>query len=89
MAIVVHLVERTENDGDNDVRNDIHAVLVAIDDAVDTTGALIQARAVTVCQANGQDLPTGYFDTNRLVSTTLDAADDVVVCARKVVENIA
>ncbi len=76
MAIVAHLVEKTKSDGQNDVRNGIRAVLVAIDDGVDTTSALIQARAVTVCVAAGLDIPTGYFDTNRNVVATWDAASD-------------
>lgn len=79
MAIVAHLVERTQGDGDNNVRNGIHSVIVAIDDTVDTTAALIQARAVTVCQAAGLDIPSGYFDANRSVAGTFDAADDVAI----------
>jgi len=79
MPIVAHLVEKTTAAGENDVRNRIKAVIVAIDDAVDTTGALIQARAVTVAVANGIDLPVGYFDTNRSVVGVWDAADDITV----------
>jgi hypothetical protein len=77
MAIVAHLVERTLSAGDNDVRDGIAAVIVAINDAVDTTGALIQARAVTVLNAQGKDLPVGYFDVNRSIVATFDAADDM------------
>lgn len=79
MAIVAHLVERSANDGDNDVRDGIRAVIIGIDDAVDTTSALILARAVTVCLAEGFDLPVGYFDTNRAVATVWDAAADITV----------
>ncbi len=79
MAIVAHLVERTPSAGDNNVRNDIAAVIVAINDAVDTTGAAIQARAVTVLRAAGFDLPTGYFNTNRAIAGTFDAAGDFAV----------
>ena len=90
MAIVAHLVERTESGGDNNLRNGIHAVIVAIDDAVDTTGALIQARAVTVCVAEGLDIPVGYFDANRSIVATFDAADDVAIWdSNKLVETIA
>lgn len=88
MAIVAHLVERAQSEGDNDIRNGITAVLLAINDAVDTTAALIQARAVTVCVANGIDLPVGYFDTNRL-ATVWDAADDISVFTEKPFELIA
>jgi len=90
MAIVAHFVEKTDSGGQNDVLNGVRSVVLAIDDAVDTTGALIQARAVTVLNTNGGDYPTGYFDTNRLVSTTWDAADDItVVAGDKVLEVIA
>lgn len=82
MAIAVHLVEKatTVGGGADNVRDRIQSVIIAIDDAVDTTGALIQARAVTVAVANGIDLPVGYFDTNRLIGIGTgpwDAADDV------------
>ncbi len=90
MPIVAHLVEKTESDGQNDVLDGVRSVLLAIDDAVDTTGALIQARAVTVMNANGFNLPTGYFDANRLVTGTWDAAGDItVVSGSKVLEVIA
>lgn len=90
MAIVAHLVERTACQGDNDIRNGISSVIVAIDDAVDTTDALVQARAVTVLVAAGFDIPTGYFDVNRSVAGTFDAAGDVcLVAGPKVHEAIA
>jgi len=78
MAVVAHLVERTIAAGDNGTRDGIVMVIVAIDDAVDTTGAAIQARAVTVLNALGHDLPAGYFDANRSVAGTFDAAGDLV-----------
>lgn len=89
MALVAHMVERLFDDGDNDLRDGIRAVLINIDDAVDTTGALIQARAVTVANTNGHNLPTGYFTSNRLVTGTWDAADDFSMFANKVDEVIA
>ena len=90
MAIVAHLVERTESGGDNNTRNGIHAVIVAIDDAVDTTAALIQARAVTECVAAGFDVPSGYFDANRGIAAVWDAADDVTIFkSSKLSETIA
>lgn len=90
MAIVAHLVERTQNDGDNDLRDGIAAVIVAIDDAVDTTAALIQARAVTVLTAQGYNLPPGYFDTNRGIAATFDAAGDMfLVGGAKLAEVVA
>jgi len=89
MAIVAHLVERTFSDGDNDLRDSIRATIVAIDDAVDTTAALIQARAVTVLNAAGFDLPVGYFNTNRSVVATFDAAGDNAVFEDKLSETVA
>ena len=90
MAIVAHLVERTFSEGDNGVRNGIHSVIVAVDDSVDTTNALVQARAVTVLNADGYDIPTGYFDTNRSVAGTFDAAGDRVLFAGpKLTETVA
>lgn len=64
MAIVAHLVERTVEPGDGS-RDGVEAIIVAIDDVVDTTDAAIQARAVTVLNSNGFDLPDGYFDSNK------------------------
>lgn len=90
MAIVAHLVEKTVGDGENDLRDNIQGTIVAIDDAVDTTDALIQARAVTVLNAAGFDLPDGYFDTNRSVAGTFDAAGDFAVFSGpKVAETVA
>lgn len=90
MAIVAHLVEKTKADGQNDVRDGIRAVIVAINDGVDTTNALIQARAVTVCQAAGLNIPSGYFDTNRSVEATFDAAsDNAIFKAEKLAETVA
>ena len=79
MPIVAHLVERTHAAHDDGSRDGIRAVIVAIDDAVDTTGALIQARAVTVANARGHDIPVGYFDANRNIAVVFDAADDVAI----------
>lgn len=89
MAIVAHLVERVFDDGDNDLRNGIRAIIVAIDDAVDTTGALIQARAVTVLNARNFDIPVGYFGTNRVVVSTFAAAGDLALFTSKIDEVVA
>lgn len=88
MAVVAHLVERPFSEGDNDLRDGIRAMIVAIDDAVDTTAALIQARGVTVAVAQGIDLPVGYFSANTLIST-FDAAGDHAVFTDKVTQTIA
>lgn len=84
MAIAVHLVERASFDKQNEIHDAVQAVLLAIDDAVDTTSALIKTRAETVMNANGYQLPVGYFDTERLVGIGTgpwDAADDFTFIA--------
>jgi hypothetical protein len=74
MAIVAHVVERLVDPGDFLV-DGIVGVVIAIDDAVDTTDALVQARARTVINAvlGAGKLPVGYFNANRLASTYDDA----------------
>ena len=89
MAIVVHLVERTASRGDNNLRDGIRMVLLAIEDTVDTTPALIQARAVTVLRARGADLPPGYFNANRLVTTTFNVAGEHAVWNGRKVHEVA
>ena len=79
MAIVAHLIERTQVVGDNDERDGVKAVILAIDDVVDTTDALVQARAVTVLNAAGFDFPTGYFNSNTAIAAVYNAAGDVTV----------
>jgi hypothetical protein len=84
MAIDIHLVARTESEGDNNKRDGIEAVLIAIDDSVDTTAALVRARAATVLSAAGYDLPSDYFDANTEIATgvtsqALDTAGDYML----------
>lgn len=43
--------------------NGLVAMVLVIDAAVDTTALLRKARAVTVANAHGHAVPTGYFDT--------------------------
>ena len=84
MAIVAHLVERTVDPGDF-VIGGIEAVVIAIDDTVETTAALIQAAAVdqvNVVMGAGK-LPAGYFDTNRSVVGVWDADDDITILSGK------
>lgn len=91
MAIVAHLVEKNIQSGDT-VVNGVAAVVMAIDDAVETTSALIQQATVDRYNAlvGANTLPVGYFDTNRPVALTWDADDDItVVNGRSVVEAIA
>lgn len=89
MAVVAHLVEKELDPGDQ-VYDGIAAVVLAIDDAVDTTDALIQARAVTVLNAAGYNFPTGYFTKNTAIAATFSTAGDIVaVDGRNVYEAIA
>jgi len=89
MATVVHLVEKTPTGGENDIRDDIRSMIIAVDSVVDTTSALVQARAVTVAVANGHDIPPGYFDTNRVIATVWDAVGDYSLFQSKLSEVIA
>jgi hypothetical protein len=68
MAVVVHYVERTPDASDFTV-NGIRGVILAIENTVDNTAALIQARAVSVLNSHGMDLPAGYFNANRQINT--------------------
>jgi hypothetical protein len=69
MAVVVHFVERVPSAGDNGIRNDVQGLILAIENTVDNTAALIQARAVSVLNSHGMDLPAGYFNANRQINT--------------------
>ena len=88
MAIVAHFIWRSMDTGSQQV-DGVTGMVLAIDDAVDTTDALVQARAVTVANdtlANdgaALNLPAGYFDNNRAIATVYDAAGDVSLIADK------
>lgn len=91
MAIVAHLVEKTVDPGDQ-VIDGIAAVLIAIDDAVETTDLLVRQAAVDEVnvQLGANKLPDLYFTTNRLVTGTWDANDDITIFdGKQVAENIA
>jgi len=75
MAVVAHVVEKTVTGVESNVIDGIRMCIVAIDNAVDTTDALVRARAVTVLNAHGFKLPAGYFDANALASTYDTAGD--------------
>lgn len=81
MPIVAHYVERLPSAGDNRVRNGIKFCIIAIDDAVDTTPALIQSRAITILTAQGIALSANYFNANRLITTAFATAGKCVVNA--------
>lgn len=81
MAIVPHLVEKNNDVGDR-VIDGIVAVIIAIDDSVETDDAAVRQAAVDKINSDlsGPDstkLPDGYFDSNRVISTTFDADDDI------------
>lgn len=68
MPIVNHLLIHTEARGANTAINGISAMLLSIDNAIDTTAAAIQARGVTVANAAGIALPPGYFNSSRALT---------------------
>lgn len=86
MAIVAHLVQRTVDPGDGTI-DGIENVIIAINDATETTGALIQAAAVDQVNVlqGASKLPAGYFDTNRAIAAIWNADDDITVLSGKVV----
>jgi hypothetical protein len=89
MAVVAHLVERVFT-ADNNVRNGIRNVIIAIDAAVDTTDALVRARARTVLVADGHDLPVGYFNANRAIATVFDTTGEhVTISGEKITDTAA
>jgi len=96
MAVDLHLLERVADDGDNDVRDGVRAMIVAINDATDTTDAAVRARGATLLNANGFNVPSDYFTSNRQIaagdqSLVFDAAGDFAVFGRggKLAEVIA
>lgn len=88
MAIAAYLLRHTQDAGDT-VVNGITAMNLAIDDAVDTSTALIKARGVTVCRAAGHPLPDGYFDAAPVALTSYDAAGDNTILGNVVSHAIA
>ena len=83
MATVAHVVWKQLDVGHSQT-DTVVAVVIAIDDAVDTTDALVRTRAQIVCNdtlandGGGLELPVGYFDNNRL-ATVYDAVDDITI----------
>lgn len=75
MAVAAYLLRHTPRAGDQ-IINGITAMNLAIDDAVDTTTALIKARGVTVARANGHPLPDNYFDATPLALTAYATAGE-------------
>lgn len=67
MAVAVHVLIHTPTLG-TPIINGVTSMILAIDDAVDTTAALIRARGVTVANAAGLALPVGYFDSSRAIT---------------------
>lgn len=77
MAIASYLIQRTPRAG-NQTINGLNAMLLAIDDAVDTSTPLILARAATVAQAQGHKIPANYFDSATAL-TAFNAAGEYVL----------
>jgi len=90
MAVVAHLVTKTVQPGDSLV-NGVTAILIAIDDAVETTSALILQAAVDQYNAvvGAGVMPDLYFDVNRSVVATWNADDDMSVFQGSAEELIA
>ena len=78
MAVVAHLVERTDTDGKTFI-NDIRAVIVGVEATTYDTDAKIRTQAAALCQGEGQDLPDDYFDANRGIAATWDADEDITI----------
>lgn len=78
MAVASYLIRRTPRAGNQTV-DDLTAMLLAIDDAVDTSEALVLARAVTVARAQGHPVPTGYFDSATTLSAFATAGEYVLL----------
>lgn len=87
MAIVPYLLTRSSRGGDARI-DEVQSMILAIDDAVDTTAAAIRARGVTVANAAGFKLTPGYFDVSTAIST-FDAAGDRAVFGELKAQTIA
>ena len=71
------------------IHNGIKGMVLAVNDAADTTDALIFLSAARVCRDIGfLDIPDNYFDTTRL-ATVWDATDDVLIFGDKAFELVA
>lgn len=75
MAVVAYQLQHTARAGDMLI-NGITTMNLAIDDAVDTTTALIKARGVTVARAAGHPLYDGYFDATPLALSAYATAGE-------------
>lgn len=89
MAVVAHLVERTEAPGKTFI-NGIRAAIVAVEATTYDTNAKVRAQAAALFQADGIDIPDDYFDANRGIAATFDADEDRVVwTGAKITETVA
>lgn len=80
MATVIHLLEHTVNPG-SEVFDNVIAMILTVDSAVDTSTTLVKARGVTVYNASAgatpnKVMPAGYFDTDRVISTAFATIGD-------------
>ncbi len=89
MAVVGNLLTKTESGGQNEIINDIRAMLFATDTAVQTTDALVIAEAISTLVADGIPLPDDYFDTVVLLSVYDAEADYTVFDGKTIAEVIA
>jgi len=83
MAVAAYQLFHTARAGDTLV-NGITSMNLAIDDAVDTTTALIKARGVTVARAAGHPVYDGYFDGTPLALTAYATAGEYTLFSGEV-----
>ena len=89
MAIVGNLLTKTQSGGQNEIIDDIRAMLFATDTAVNTTDALVIAAAVAELVSNGIPVADDYFDTVVLLSIYNAEADFTVFDGKPIKEVIA
>jgi hypothetical protein len=75
MTVSVYLYERSLTSVGGEMFDGIVAMILCVDNAVDTTSTLRKARAVTVCRAAGRHVPLKYFDSEKLLNTLPSGSD--------------
>lgn len=89
MAVVGNLLTKTVFSGQNEIIDNIRAMIYATDTATQTTDALVIAKAITDLAAQGISLPDDYFDTVVLLSVYDAESDMTVFDGKTIVESIA
>ena len=68
MAAVIYLVRRISPTADNNRRDSVEAVLITVDNAVQTSDDLIRQYTRDALNAAGFNLPEGYFHSTNLIA---------------------